>query len=235
MPRLLNRYFIFLLFAVGAPNPVDCQAHPIDPSTNAYYGDLNQTEIASDSADNKPTITPDDSTLITADTAVSDTVILEPVLYISGEDSSLISLYQSQETSKGTVDSPTVNLFKSVVFPGWGQYCNRKYIKAGVIFAVESYFIYKAVDNGRQASDWHARFQEAPTDLKETYFSEYSGYRDRRNTFLWYTALTVFLSMFDAYVDAHLQNFPKNASGAENLSVEAGPGGETRLTLRYNF
>jgi len=193
-------------------------------------------EKASDSVKNLPMTVPEDSSVAATDSLKSDTVILEPVLYIPGEDSLLVSLYNSQDTSKSTVGSPTLNLFKSMIFPGWGQFCNRRYIKAGVIFAIESYLIYKAVDNGRQASDWHTKWKEASTtSLKTLYFGEYTDYRDRRNTFLWYTALTVFLSMFDAYVDTHLQNFPKNTPGVDKISIDASPGEETRLTLRYNF
>lgn len=237
MPRKPVRYVVFILCILGVIPPfcIDSQARPTNFPTGLVSGDSDQVENQADSSELNPVVAAEDSTLLRADTAASDTVILEPVLYVPGTDTLLIKQYHSQDTSKGTVGSPTVNLFKSVIFPGWGQYGNRKYIKAGVILAVESYFIYKAIDNGRQASDWHDRWREAPSELKNLYFSEYTDYRDRRNTFIWYTALTVFLSMFDAYVDAHLQNFPQKTSDTESVSIEALPGGETRLTFSYNF
>jgi len=165
----------------------------------------------------------------------SDTIIEEPDPYRPGLDTLLINAYRSTDSIASRKPSPTVTMFKSVVFPAWGQYSNRKYIKAGLVFAVESYVIYRAVDLGLQASDWRSKWKNAPAELKGEYFRKYADSRDRRNTFLWYTALTVFLSMFDAYVDAHLAQFPKDAASSKNIQVAFAPGETPHLSLQYRF
>jgi hypothetical protein len=170
-----------------------------------------------------------------ADTAVPESVSLEPTLYLPSHDTILMAAYRHRNDENKHRRSPTLTLFKSVVFPGWGQFSNGKYVKAGLVFAVESYFIYKAVYYGGKASDWREKWKSAPQDQKYLYFNKYADYRDTRNSFLWYTGLTVFLSMFDAYVDAHLANFPKDIPTSDKISLDFKPGRESRLVLSYKF
>jgi len=91
----------------------------------------------------------------------------------------------------GFFDSPTGTLFKSVVFPGWGQWSNGKKQKAAVYFAVETYFATKALV-------WRHRARQ------NVDYSTFMRARDRRNYFYWFTGLTIFVSMFDAYADRYL-------------------------------
>ncbi len=170
-----------------------------------------------------------------ADTMIPESVSLKPILYQPGPDTVLMAAYRNRSEENKHKRSPTLTLFKSVVFPGWGQFSNGKYVKAGLVFAVESYFIYKAVYYGNKASEWRAEWKAAPENQKYLYFNQYADYRDTRNSFLWYTGLTVFLSMFDAYVDAHLANFPKDIPTSDNISLDFDPGRESHLTLTYHF
>ncbi len=165
----------------------------------------------------------------------TDSVIVKPEIRGLGPDSILIDSYAAIAVDSVTRRSPTVALFKSVVFPGWGQYSNRKYIKAILVFGVEIYLIYKAIDLGQEASDWKERWRAAPTELKSEYFRTYSDFRDRRNSHIWYTALTIFISMFDAYVDAHLAPFPKGIEKPEEVTLDMEAGEEWRLSLAYHF
>ncbi len=50
---------------------------------------------------------------------------------------------------------------------------------------------------------------------KSSEFNLYQESRDKRNVFLWLGALTVFVSMFDAYVDAHFADFDKTDKAFE--------------------
>jgi len=171
------------------------------------------------------------------DTAAVDSVMLEPILYRPGPDTVLISAYRERgEISAGGI-SPSLTMLKSVAFPGWGQISNGKYLKAGLIMVVESYFIYKAVDYSRLASDWRDKWKAEPDTggLKGVYFNQYADYRDTRNSFIWYTAITVFFSMIDAYVDAHLKDFPEDIPVSDNLSLSVEPGRETRVAVSYSF
>jgi len=91
----------------------------------------------------------DDSTKI----AAPDTVKLSPEIYKSHADSQLVSIYLSENDKPLPKPSATTTMLKSVAFPGWGQMVNKRYLKAGIIFTIESYFIYKAIDFGIKAND----------------------------------------------------------------------------------
>lgn len=100
--------------------------------------------------------------------------------------------------------SPMGALLRSVAVPGWGQYYNHKYLKSAIVFGAESFFLIKSAQWWKKAEDQYKLVQQTESGRD---FSIYINYRDRRNDYLWLTGLSVFLSMFDAYVDAHLSGF----------------------------
>jgi len=106
-----------------------------------------------------------------------------------------------------TCKSPMGALLRSVAIPGWGQFYNRSYIKSVVVFGLESFFIYKAIHWWKKTEDQYSLIQNSDESWKAYEFSIYESYRGRRNDYLWLVGITVFLSMFDAYVDAHLSGF----------------------------
>jgi len=110
-----------------------------------------------------------------------------------------------------TYKSPTGALFRSVAFPGWGQFYNDKYLKSLAVFGTETTFITLAAIEWRRRNEHKRKFQDLPQGHpdKDWEFEQFRFYEDQRNLFLWITGGIVFLSMFDAYVDAHLYNFDK--------------------------
>ena len=194
-------------------------------------------------------VTPVTKDSTSADTAavrqrIPDSTSLIPNLYSPGSDTLFLRAYRSENAVTSHLHSPTLTLFKSVAFPGWGQYTNRKYLKAALVFAVESYFIYGVIDYGSKAADWRKKWQDAPLDpsyVKSEYFRQYADYRDSRNGKEWGVAVVIFIAMFDAYVDAHLASFPQRGiinPAAEiphpvSLVPEIGDG--FALRLKYSF
>ncbi|MDD4051379.1 MAG: DUF5683 domain-containing protein [candidate division Zixibacteria bacterium] len=181
---------------------------------------------------------PSDTAAPPKDSIVSDSVVLEPTLYQFGGDTILVQAYEPTTKDRAHKISPTIIMFKSVVFPGWGQWSNHKYIKAGAVFVIESYFIYKYIHFAGKASDWRDRWQAIPvteTTQREAAFVQYADYRDSRNSNLWATGITIFLSMFDAYVDAHLRDFPPPVAGQTTVSWKTAPGNGAAVTLTYHF
>ena len=205
-------------------------------------------KIVNDSAVTSDTTRPAQSTFEAnfADTAAiykpalltGDTLVLTPNKYAPDADTLAMIPYLTGNYTPPPKRSPTNTMLKSVAFPGWGQYSNKKYVKAGVIFAVESYFIYKAVDYGIKAGDSRKLWKSLPDTeaaAKAEAFRLYASDRDNRNSNIWYTIITAFLSMIDAYVDAHLQDFPKPVEPPSDVSLQLSPGNETRLSLFYQF
>ncbi len=102
-------------------------------------------------------------------------------------------------------------LFRSVAFPGWGQFYNERYFKSLVVFGTETTFITLAIIEWGRRNEHKRKFLNLPQNHpdKDWEFEQFRFYEDRRNLFLWITAGIVFLSMFDAYVDAQLYDFDK--------------------------
>jgi hypothetical protein len=92
--------------------------------------------------------------------------------------------------------NPTGAMLRSLIFPGWGQFYNGKYLKAALAFAVETSLVATAVY-------WNQQAVKATED-------ERLFYQHNRNTANWWLAATILISMFDAYVDAHLSDFDES-------------------------
>lgn len=88
------------------------------------------------------------------------------------------------------------------MLPGWGQFTNRKHLKAAVVFGLEVWFLKEAITNWRSAND--ARHKLIADPNHSQHFADYQFYWGNRSDNLWYLGITIFVSMFDAYVDAHL-------------------------------
>lgn len=132
--------------------------------------------------------------------------------------------------------SPLGAMIRSGLVPGWGQLYNEQYLKSGVVFLLEGMLIGGAVVEHRRSEDDREEWKD-PTKSdqeREAAWYRYSRRIDKRNTYLWYLAGVKFLSIVDAYVDAHLYRFDE---GPFAMGLEAWP--EERwgvgLVLRCDF
>ena len=160
-------------------------------------------------------------------------VVISLVVFLTN-----VPLAQETETVPDSLNikkaNPTGALFRSMVIPGWGQAYNKKYIKAVVIAGLEAYLINGLYTNWKDANRHKDNFTNAFDDpeYQAIEFSEYEDALDSRGAFTWFLAATVFYSMFDAYVDAHLSNFDQEDKAFE---VYIGPGNNDDLTISLTF
>jgi hypothetical protein len=172
--------------------------------------------------------------ILTADSVKSqDTVIYVPNMeqHPAGDVTNKVNL------EKHLIQNPTIALFKSMFVPGWGQFGNRRVIKGTVIIGLQTWFGYEAIKYGRQTHDAWASYQgmSDETSLLHAY-SIYTNKRSSRNKYIWFFGLTAMVSMFDAYVDAHLSGAPTNPRN-DQFTIDVVPdvhGGATaQLALRF--
>ncbi len=162
-----------------------------------------------------------------------DTILYQPI----GEKPTAIKVTNPVNLEEHLTQQPTKALFKSLFVPGWGQIGNKKYLKAAVIIVLESRFISEAIKHGSDASNAYNNWKSS-TDLnvRRSFYTEYEIARENRNKNYWYAGITIFISMFDAYVDAHLSGSPIDFRIA-NFSFEAGPddngGGMVQIAFRF--
>lgn len=114
--------------------------------------------------------------------------------------------------------SPSGAMWRSVLFPGWGQLYNRRYLKAVIIGGGEISLIL-----GAWLQD--QRYEKAKKD-NDSIAADF--YKNDRNKFYWWIAGTVIYSMADAYADGHLYDFELD----RNLSAGIDPGW---IYIRINF
>lgn len=163
----------------------------------------------------------------------TDTIVFVPQMerHAAGDVSNAVNL------EKHLIQSPTGALFKSMLVPGLGQMGNRRWFKAGLFATLEVWFAVEAIKYGRQAHSLKAQF-ESETDLatRRAIHLTYDNRRSDRNKYIWFFGLTTFVSMFDAYVDAHLSGSPTNKRNDQfSLGFVHDPecGGRAQLAFRF--
>lgn len=119
--------------------------------------------------------------------------------------------------------SPWGAVARSAIIPGWGQIYNESYWKVPVVWGVMGWFVYAWIDNNNNYIDYKNLYIQTGIDK---YISYRDFYRDQRDEFAIYIALTYFLNLVDAYVDAHLFDF----SVGENYMTKT-----KMLNVRVNF
>lgn len=164
---------------------------------------------------------------------VVDTVLFNPVYEVSAAR----RVTNPVDLEQHLHQQPTVALVKSAIIPGWGQLGNHSYFKAVLFAGLETWFVSSAVHYGRQAKDARRNY-ESSTELsaRQDWYYLYDNKRKNRNKFAWFAGLTIFISMFDAYVDAHLSGSPADSRN-DKFSIEIAPvhdgGMAARLSLRF--
>jgi hypothetical protein len=138
------------------------------------------------------------------------------------EDSLIAAQIGVVDTTMLPPKSTTIAMVGSMLLPGAGQIYNESYWKAPVVWGFGYYFysVYRRQDALYKENRTLYEFSltaldtaSSPgiTDLLTDDVKTYKGLRDfyknQRNEFGWYLAITYILNIVDAYVDAALFNF----------------------------
>ncbi|MCF7859478.1 MAG: hypothetical protein K9N07_09200 [Candidatus Cloacimonetes bacterium] len=129
---------------------------------------------------------------------------------------------EEENTRKIPLKAATLSIF----IPGGGQFYNEKYVKSGFVLALESGLIGLALYDNNQAEKFYAKYQ---TSMQENDYDQYVNYYEKRQSDFFWIGMVVFLSMIDAYVDAHLYDFEEKKNKI-HLKFE-----DQTLSLVYNF
>lgn len=169
---------------------------------------------------------PDSTTAV--DTLLFDgTGMLEQVSPVTSDIDFETRLYQR----------PTTALFKSMFVPGWGQLGNKRHVKAILFAGLDAWFISAAIHYGGQASDFRDEFESAvDIETRNEYYDLYLDRKGQRNKFTWFAGIVTFISMFDAFVDAHLSGYPRKIDESD-LSLDLRPtdNGGFQASVAFNF
>jgi hypothetical protein len=124
-----------------------------------------------------------------------------------------------------------------MAIPGWGQVGNGDYVKAIIFFGLDAWMVGSAIHYGLQAADFKEKFEAAQTvEERNAWHSLYDDRRGERNKFTWFAVIISFISMFDAYVDAHFSGFP-DADREQRIGFDIRPdeGGGVAASVTVPF
>ncbi len=113
----------------------------------------------------------------------------------------VLSFTLNDDDRPDTTLSPTTALIKSAIIPGWGQCYVGKPLKGLLYLAAEGYHLYRMI-----------QYHQIVLKEKQGYNIQISPRRalEKRNKYAWWCAGIYIMGMLDAYVDAHLINFPED-------------------------
>lgn len=165
-----------------------------------------------------------------APTRGSDTIIFVPPVF-PGEK----SVTDTVNLETRLRQRPTTALLKSLVIPGWGQVGNGRRLKAGIYAGLQGWFIGAAFHYGGQASDFKELYEASTVDdQRNDYYHLYEDRRQERNKYIFFLGLTTLVSVFDAYVDAHLSGSPADQEKQIGLQIEPiVNGAQASLSFRF--
>lgn len=221
---------IFATLLLCASLSVAAESQALQGNLGDNPGQVDSTAIDTTTVQALPALESNDSVEVGVPL---DTVIFKPGNILG--DAAPVT--DSTNFEKRLYQNPTAALFKSMVIPGWGQIGNRSIIKAVISVGLDAWFIGSAFYYKSQAADYLDKYDNAETiSTRNAYYSLYEDRRDRRNKFTWFSVIVTFLSMFDAYVDAHLSGFPAHKPDS-NLEFKIVPreAGEIKASLSLNF
>ncbi|MDK9699216.1 MAG: DUF5683 domain-containing protein [bacterium] len=132
----------------------------------------------------------------------------------------LLTNLASAMVADSLLPSPSNIALRSFAFPGWGQYSNGKPVKAMVFAGTQltlGYSIFR--QNQRMQHALGAAQAATDTIVRYDYERIASFYENDRNKFIWWSAGALLLSVYDAFVDAHLRNFEVGPSYEEKVGT----------------
>ncbi len=135
---------------------------------------------------------------------------------------------QESVSSSRPEKSPALATALSALVPGSGQIYSERYWTLPLIWGFGYWFVRQYIVSDRKYDEWRAKYSESlalgtsgPSgDAYAKYVRDF--YRDQRDGFAFYLALTYVLNIVDAYVGASLYNFDVSGDlgGTSNVRFE---------------
>ena len=138
----------------------------------------------------------------------------------------------------GRFDQPNWVMMRSLVIPGWGQFHNQAYVKAGVVAATEGLLIASLVEKQRHLDELNHEVEDArdegDIDRENQAVMAYNAELSSLTSTQWWLGAAIVYSMLDAYLDAHFRGFDVEFKNDPALPGGVPPRG-ARLSLRWSF
>ncbi len=135
-----------------------------------------------------------------------------------------------QVTAPKDTKSPFWAAVSSAILPGGGQFYTESHIRGLAFFFSQGALLGMTLYEHIKTEDSWKRFERT---RDWSYYDDYSYHFDRRYNLLWWDAAVWFLSVADAYVDAHMYRFREGGRVAFRVRPSDESGLELQLSLGF--
>ena len=166
--------------------------------------------------------------LIKTITNITFLVLLISILNFAQQQESPDTLKTENESGFVMQKSPWGAVLRSAIIPGWGQFYNEQYLHIPVVWGLLGWFTYNWIQNNKDYIHYGDLYRNTDVNsYNAVAYKQYRDfYRDQRDRFTIYFAITYFLNLVDAFVGAQLFDFTVEEDYLLNTY---------RLNVRYNF
>jgi hypothetical protein len=125
------------------------------------------------------------------------------------------------------------SLHKSLLFPGWGQLAERRYIEGFLFLSAEIFTFYKVLSYNHKGNRAYAQYRDADSVADATHFrQETEDFDKKRNQYLLVAAGVWVINLVDIYFI--MKN--KDQKGKNlRLKFESGKNKSLAFTVSYRF
>ncbi|MGB3863226.1 MAG: hypothetical protein WBF32_06190 [Candidatus Aminicenantaceae bacterium] len=125
------------------------------------------------------------------------------------------------------------SLHKSLLFPGWGQLAEKKYIEGVVFLSAEIFALYKVFSFNHKGNGEYAQYKEAGSVADAVHCRQMTeDYDKKRNQYLLVAAGVWAINLIDIYfILKNKDNKGKNL----RLKFESGKNKSLAFTVSYSF
>jgi len=127
------------------------------------------------------------------------------------------------------VKNPYRAMVYSAILPGGGQIYTDSYLKAAIVIGVQAWFISQAVGDHHNMDKYGSQISHSNSETDAYNLQQRNKFRNDLRSDYWWIGTTMFLSIADSFVDAHLYNYKAEKSKVR-LRFE-----DKQLKLEYNF
>ena len=125
------------------------------------------------------------------------------------------------------------SLHKSLLFPGWGQMAEKRYVEGVLFLSAEIFALYKVFSYNHKGNRAYSQYKDATSVDDAVHFRQNTeNYDKKRNQYLLVAAGVWVINLIDIYFI--MKNKDKKASNLR-LKLESGTNKSLALTVSYRF
>jgi hypothetical protein len=125
------------------------------------------------------------------------------------------------------------SLHKSLLFPGWGQFAEKRYIEGVVFLSAEIFALYKIFSYNHKGNDVYANYRDADNIADAVHYrAKTEDYDKKRNQYLLVATGVWVINLIDIYFI--MKNKDKKGKNLR-LKFESGKNKSLAFTVCYRF